>query len=79
MGIKVRPLCEPHSRLSIKRGCMGMNKSKLRREKKKPVQPQPEASPNEPKRLIEGWVLRFIIMIPPVLYACYLAWDHGKQ
>lgn len=56
-----------------------MNKSKLRREKKKPVQPQPEASPNEPKRLIEGWVLRFIIMIPPVLYACYLAWDHGKQ
>ncbi len=55
---------------------MGVNKSKLRRERKGVVKErtQPQAEPEQGKP-IKPWVLRLIMMVPPVLYACYLAWE----
>jgi hypothetical protein len=58
---------------------MGTNKSKLRRERKKQAQSQPQVSPPEQKRFANGWATRLAFMIPPVLYACYLVWDLGWQ
>jgi hypothetical protein len=59
---------------------MGVNKSKLRRERKGVVKErtQPQAEPEQGKP-IKPWVLRLIMMVPPVLYACYLAWDRITQ
>jgi hypothetical protein len=58
---------------------MGTNKSKLRRERKKQAQSQPQVSPPEQKRFTSGWATRLAFMIPPVLYACYLVWDLSRQ
>lgn len=59
---------------------MGVNKSKLRRERKQwakeQMLQQPEPEQGKP---IKPWVLRLIMMVPPVLYACYLAWDRINQ
>jgi hypothetical protein len=59
---------------------MGVNKSKLRRERKGAVKErtQQQAEPEQGKP-IKPWVFRLIMMVPPVLYACYLAWDRLMQ
>ena len=55
---------------------MGVNKAKLRRERKQAtkerMQHQLESEQGKP---IKPWVMRLIMMVPPVLYACYLVWD----
>lgn len=58
---------------------MGVNKSKLRRERK--LAAKQSAQPPEPQegRPIKPWVMRLIMMVPPVLYACYLVWDMSRQ
>lgn len=58
---------------------MGVNKSKLRRERKLAAKrlEQPPA-PHE-ERSVKPWVMRLIMMVPPVLYACYLVWDMSRQ
>lgn len=58
---------------------MGVNKSKRRRERKlaakRSIQP-PDAQEGRP---VKPWVVRLLMMIPPVLYACYLVWDLSRQ
>jgi hypothetical protein len=56
-----------------------VNKAKLRREKKQvlPSQQQPQAP--EQERKMKTWVIRLIMLIPPILYACYLVWDMYQQ
>jgi len=58
---------------------MGMNKSKLRREKKQGVHSQQQAQAPEEEPKIQGWVMRLIMLVPPSLYACYLIWDMYRQ
>jgi hypothetical protein len=59
---------------------MGVNKSKLRRERKGAVKErmQQQAEPEQGKP-IKPWLMRLIMMVPPVLYACYLVWDMYQQ
>jgi hypothetical protein len=57
----------------------GMNKSKLRREKKQVVHPRQQAQAPEQERKMKTWVIRLIMLIPPFLYACYLVWDMYQQ
>lgn len=56
-----------------------MNKSKLRRERRKGAQLQPQELPANQERKMKGWVLRLIMIVPPALFACYLIWDLGRQ
>lgn len=59
---------------------MGINKSKLRRERKQAAKERMQHQ-QEPEqgRPIKPWVMRLIMMVPPVLYACYLVWDMSRQ
>jgi len=58
---------------------MGVNKSKARRERKKEEKLSTQPPAAEQDRQIKPWVMRLIMMIPPVLYACYLVWDMSRQ
>jgi len=58
---------------------MGVNKSKMRRERRKTTKSQAQAPVPGQGRPIKPWVMRLIMMVPPVLYACYLAWDLNRQ
>jgi len=58
---------------------MGVNKSKARRERKKEEKLSTQPPALEQDRQIKPWVMRLIMMIPPVLYACYLVWDMSRQ
>ncbi|NLX18012.1 MAG: hypothetical protein GXY53_01825 [Desulfobulbus sp.] len=60
---------------------MGVNKGKLRRERKNDakLRLQQQRNPPDEGRPIKPWVLRLIMMVPPVLYACYLVWDMSRQ
>ena len=59
---------------------MGVNKAKMRRERKsvekKRIKQQVGPEQGKP---IKPWVMRLIMMVPPVLYACYLVWDMYNQ
>lgn len=54
------------------------NKARLRREKKKGANPQEAAPPNQKQPMAE-WKIRLLALIPPILFACYLIWDLGRQ
>jgi len=58
---------------------MGVNKSKARRERKMEEKLSTQPPALEQDRQIKPWVMRLIMMIPPVLYACYLVWDMSRQ
>jgi hypothetical protein len=58
---------------------MGVNKSKLRRERKMAAKAQSEPPAPEQDRPMNPWVMRLIMMAPPVLYASYLVWDLSRQ
>ena len=58
---------------------MGVNKSKLRRERKLAAKRTEEPPVPQEERSVKPWVMRLIMMIPPVLYACYLVWDMSRQ
>ena len=59
---------------------MGVNKAKIRRERKSEAKERmkQQVEPEQGKP-IKPWVMRLIMMVPPVLYACYLVWDMYKQ
>ncbi|MDY0391338.1 hypothetical protein [Desulfobulbus oligotrophicus] len=67
--------------MQIERVTMGTNKGKLRRERKKTARERMQQQEKQPDegRPIKPWVLRLIMMVPPVLYACYLVWDMSRQ
>lgn len=58
---------------------MGVNKSKLRRERKLAAKNSVQPPAPQEGRPVKPWVMRLIMMVPPVLYACYLVWDLSKQ
>jgi len=58
---------------------MGVNKAKSRRERKLAEKPQQQAPVPDQGRKIKAWEMRLLMMIPPVLYACYLIWDMYQQ
>ena len=56
---------------------MGVNKSKMRREKK--AGPKQAPPPPAPKRGREELIIRLITVLAPALLACYFIWDLGRQ
>lgn len=57
---------------------MGVNKAKSRRERKQGEKPQQAPAPDQGRK-IKAWEMRLLMMIPPILYACYLIWDMYQQ